>query len=58
MIKMLITFISLFVIFYVSVDLFRHLTRKEKWSVLKIASYSLAIALAVTLVLVGIVILF
>jgi hypothetical protein len=58
MIKMLITFVSLFVIFFVSIDLFRKMTQKEKWSVVKIAGYSAAIAFIVIVVLVSFVLLF
>jgi lipopolysaccharide export LptBFGC system permease protein LptF len=58
MIKMIITFICLFVIFFAGVNLFRRLTRKEKWSVARGISFSLLIALAVTLVLSVFVILF
>jgi hypothetical protein len=58
MIKMLLAFISLFVIFFISIDLFRKFTRKEQWKVVKIASYSLAISVLVIIILVGIVVLF
>ncbi len=58
MIKMIITFISLFIIFFVSIDLFRKTTKKEKWSIVKVASYSALIALLVIVVLVGIVLVF
>ena len=58
MIKMLVTFISLFVILFVSIDLFRKLTSKEKWSYVKIASYSAVIAVLTIVILSVIVILF
>jgi len=55
---MLVVFLSLFIIFFVSIDLFRKFTGKEKWAVVKTVGYSLAIAVLVVLVLVGLVILF
>lgn len=58
MIKALITFISLFVIIYIGIDLFRKFTNKEKWDVVKTASYSVGVAVAALLVLFGIVVLF
>jgi hypothetical protein len=58
MIKMLIAFISLFIIFFMGIDLFRKLTNREKWSFVKLASYSIVIAVLTVFVLVGIVILF
>jgi hypothetical protein len=58
MIKMLISFISLFIIFYVGIELFRQMTKREKWSFVKLASYSIIIAVLTMIVLVSIVILF
>jgi hypothetical protein len=58
MIKMIIVFLSLFVIFFVSIDLFRKFTLKEKWSIIKVAGYSALVGLLVTIVLVGIVLVF
>jgi hypothetical protein len=58
MIKALITFVSLFIIFFVSIDLFRKMTRKEKWSVVKVTTYSALIAVIVMVFLVGIVLVF
>ena len=58
MAKMLIVFLSLFIIFFVSIDLFRQFTGKEKWAVVKTVSYSLAIAVLVVLVLTGFVLVF
>jgi len=58
MIKMITAFISLFIIFYIGIDLFRKFTKKEKWNVVLTATYSAGIALLVVLFLVGIVILF
>ena len=58
MIKALVTFISLFIIVYVGIDLFRKFSSKEKWNVVKTASYSALIALVTILFLVGLVVLF
>jgi len=58
MIKMIITFISLFVIFYVGIDLFRKFTKKEKIGVMFTAAYSALVAALVIIILTGIVIIF
>ena len=58
MMQMLLTFVFLFVIFYTGIEIFRKMTGKEKWEIVKTLSYSLAIALAVVVFLVGIVVLF
>jgi hypothetical protein len=58
MAKMLIVFLSLFIIFFVSIDLFRKFTGKEKWAVVKTIGYSLVIAVLVVLVLTGFVLVF
>jgi len=58
MIKMVLAFISLFVIFFVSIDLFRKFTKKEQWKVVKMASYSLIISILVIIVLTTLVVLF
>ncbi len=58
MIKMILAFISLFVIFFVSIDLFRKFTKKEQWKVVKMASYSLGISILVIIVLTALVVLF
>ena len=58
MFKMLIAFISLFIIFYTGIEIFRKFTGKEKWEIVKTVSYSLAISLAVVVFLVSIVVLF
>jgi hypothetical protein len=55
---MIISFISLFIIFYVGIDLFRKFTKKEKWDVLTTVGYSAIIALMVMVVLTLIVVLF
>ena len=58
MIKMIMTFVFLFIIFYTGIEIFRKLTGKEKWEVAKTISYSLAISMAVIVFLVSIVVLF
>jgi F0F1-type ATP synthase membrane subunit a len=58
MIKMLLTFIFLFIILYTGIDIFRKLTGKEKWKVAKTAIYSVTIALLVVVFLTIIVVLF
>jgi hypothetical protein len=58
MIKMLIVFISLFVIIFTSVDIFRRLTGKEKIQFLSLAGYSLAIAAITSLLALAIIVLF
>lgn len=54
--KIIIGFISLFLIFFFGIDIFRRLTRKEKYSLTKWVGYSilcslLAVVAAVTIVL-------
>ena len=58
MIKAFITFISLFVILYFGIDLFRQFTKKEKWEYAKTAAYSLVISVIVLSFLFGMVIIF
>jgi hypothetical protein len=58
MIKMILAFISLFIIFFVSIDLFRKFTKMEQWKVVKMAAYSFGISLLVIIVLTTLVVLF
>lgn len=58
MMKMLLSFIFLFVIFYTGIEIFRKMTGKEKWEIAKTISYSLAISIFVIVFLVCLVILF
>lgn len=58
MIKMIIAFLSLFVIFFTGIDIFRRLTGKEKMKMLALASYSLGVTILVTLFVAVIIILF
>jgi len=56
--KMIIAFLSLFVIFFTSIDIFRRLTGKERIKVLALAGYSLLVTVFVMLFIATIVILF
>jgi DMSO/TMAO reductase YedYZ heme-binding membrane subunit len=58
MIKMVMTFVLLFIIFFTGIEIFRKMTGKEKWEIVKTVSYSLAIALAVVVFLTVLVVLF
>ena len=58
MIKMLLAFVFLFIIFYTGIDMFRQFTGKEKWEVAKTTIYSVTIALLVIVFLTIIVVLF
>lgn len=58
MMKMIIAFLSLFVIFFTSIDIFRRLTGKEKMKLLALAGYSLGVTVLVALFITIIVILF
>ena len=56
--KIIIGFISLFLIFFFGIDIFRKLTRKEKISLTKWVGYSMLCTLLATIVAVTIVLLF
>lgn len=56
--KMIVAFLSLFVIFFTSIDIFRRLTGKEKMKVLALTGYSLGVTVLVTLFVTAIVVLF
>ena len=58
MMKTLLSFIMLFVIFYMGIEIFRSMTGKEKWEAAKTFSYSVAISLFVIAFLVVLVVLF
>lgn len=58
MFKMLIAFISLFIMFYTGIEIFRKFTGKEKWEVAKTTIYSVTIALLVIVFLTVMVVLF
>ena len=56
--KIIIGFISLFLIFFFGIDIFRKLTRKEKISLTKWFGYSILCSLFAILVVATIVLLF
>ncbi len=56
--KTILSFVMLFAIFYMGIEIFRKLTGKEKWEVAKTFSYSIAISLFVVAFLVVLVVLF
>lgn len=56
--KMIIAFLSLFVIVFTGIDIFRRLTGKEKLKVLTLASYSVGVTVITALIVASIVILF
>lgn len=56
--KMILAFLSIFVIFYTSIDIFRRLTGKEKLEFVKLAGYSLAIATITSMLAIAIIVLF
>lgn len=58
MVKMIIAFISLFLIFFFGIDLFRRFTLKEKISLTKWAGYSILCTLLTTALVAIIVLLF
>lgn len=58
MIKMVMTFVFLFIIFYTGIEIFRKLTGKEKWEIVKTLSYSVAISFVVIVFLTVLVVLF
>jgi hypothetical protein len=58
MTKMIFAFLSMCIILYTSIDIFRRLTGKEKIEFVKLASYSLGIATITSLLALAIVILF
>ncbi len=58
MFKMLITFVSLFIIFFMGIDIFRRMTNKEKWALTKLLTYSTICAVLTMLTLIFIVLVF
>ena len=58
MIKLIVTFISLFAICFFGIELFRQFTKQEKWEAVKTISYSVAISLLVIVMLTVLVVLF
>jgi hypothetical protein len=58
MIKMLITFVCLFIIFYTGIEILNKMSGQERWEVAKTFSYSVALALTVVVCMVLMVVLF
>jgi len=58
MIKLIITFVSLFIICFCGIEIFRKLTKQEKWETIKSVSYSIAISGLVIILLSVLVVLF
>ena len=58
MIKILLTFILAFGIFYFGIEAFNKMTKAEKWDFAKTFSYSLALSLLVIVLLTTLVVLF
>jgi hypothetical protein len=58
MMKMLVTFLATFVIFYTGIEIFRKMSGQEKWEVVKTVSYSLALSLVVIVCLTLLVVVF
>jgi hypothetical protein len=58
MIKMLMTFVFLFIIFYTGIEIFRKMTGQEKWEIAKTFSYSIALSILVIVCMVSLVVLF
>ena len=58
MIKMILTFVFLFVIFYTGIDIVSKMTGQEKWDVVKTFSYSLALSITVIACMAAMVVLF
>jgi hypothetical protein len=58
MIKLILSFLILFGIFYMGIEIFRMMTGKEKWEMIKTICYSLAISAAVVVSLTILVVLF
>lgn len=58
MIRILIAYFILFVIFYVGIPAFLQMTGRQKWDVTKLALYSLFCSIAAIFVMIMIVVLF
>ena len=58
MIRMLLVFVILFVLFWGGINVFRALSGWERWQLTKLALYSIVCAALSTLVLIAIVLLF
>ena len=58
MAKMIVAFISIFIVFFFGIDIFRQLTKKEKYSLTKWLGYSIVCSLLTILFVATIVLLF
>jgi hypothetical protein len=58
MIRMILAFIIVFLIFFFGIKLFTQLSGEEKWALTKLFAYSLVCAIITTVFLVSIVVLF
>jgi hypothetical protein len=58
MIKILITFVLVFAVFYFGIEIFNKMTKSEKWEFAKTFSYSMGLSLVVIAFLVSVVVLF
>jgi len=58
MIRMILAFIVVFLIFFFGIKVFTQLSGKEKWVITKLLAYSLFCAIITTVFLVSIVVLF
>jgi hypothetical protein len=58
MIKILLTFIFVFALFYFGIEAFNKMTKAEKWDFAKTFSYSMGLSLLVITFLVSFVVLF
>ena len=58
MIRMILVFVVLFVLFWGGINVFRALSGRERWQLTKLAAYSILCAALSTLVLISIVLLF
>ena len=58
MIRMILAFLVVFLVFYFGIDLFRHLTGLEKWNLTKSILYSILCAALTIFTLTLVVILF
>jgi len=58
MMKMVLAFVIIFLIFFYGIDFFRKLNGGEKWELVKLVSYSVACTIATVVFLVSFVVLF
>ena len=58
MIRMILAFFAVFVVFYLGINLFRHLTGLEQWRLTKLLAYSILCSALTVLTLALVVVLF